>query len=67
MSNLSEFTRRECDYFRRECNFTGDERAVFDLRVAGASIVEIALALSMSPATVNRRLRAVKDKILRVL
>lgn len=67
MSSLSEFTRRECDYFRRECNFTRDERAVFDLRVSGASIVEIALALSMSTATVNRRLRAVKTKIYRVL
>lgn len=64
---LAEFTRRECDFFRRECNFTAQERAVFDLRVQGASIVEIALALHLSTATVARRVRAVKTKIGKVL
>ena len=42
---LSAFTARECDYFRAACNFTAQERAVFDLRVRGCSVVEIAMAL----------------------
>lgn len=64
---LKEFTVPECDYFREKCNFTAEERAVFDLRVRGKSVIEIVFALNMSEATVNRRIRAVKNKIIRVL
>lgn len=64
---LAEFTARECDYFRAARNFTAPERAVFDLRVRGCSIVEIAMELHVSASTVDRRVRAVKRKIERVL
>lgn len=64
---LAEFTARECDYFRAACNFTAPERAVFDLRVRGYSIVEISMALHVSASTVDRRVRSVKRKIERVL
>ena len=64
---LAEFTALECDYFRAACNFTAQERAVFDLRVRGCSIVEIAMALHVSASTVDRRIRAIKRKIERVL
>lgn len=64
---LAEFTARECDYFRAACNFTAPERAVFDLRVRGRSIVEISMALHVSASTVDRRVRAIKRKIERVL
>ena len=63
----SEFTKPECDRFRELCNFTEDERKVFDLRVAGHSIIEISMTLCMAEATVNRRIRAIKRKIYRVL
>lgn len=64
---LKEFTEPECDYFRRLCNFTDDERAVFDMRVKGHSVIETCFALNMSESTVNRRIAAVKKKIVRVL
>ena len=62
-----EFTKPECDRFRELCNFTEDERKVFDLRVKGKSIVEISMSLCMSDRTVNRRIKAIKRKIYRVL
>lgn len=62
-----EFTKPECDRFRELCNFTKDEREVFDLRVTGHSIVEISMQLNMAEATVNRRIKAIKRKIYRVL
>ena len=62
-----EFTKPECDRFRALCNFTEDERKVFDLRVKGKSIVEISMSLCMSDTTVNRRIKAIKRKIYRVL
>lgn len=64
---LKEFTEIECEYFRKNCNFTPDELAVFNLRVRDRSVVEACMALGMSEATVNRRIRAIKRKIIRVL
>lgn len=63
----SEFTATECDYFRRYCNFTDEERRVFDMRVKGRSNTEISLKLCMSESTVDRRVRAIKRKIIKVL
>lgn len=67
MSCLADFTRAECDYFRQECNFTPDELAIFDLRSRGASVVEVAMALSMSLSTVTRKTNKIKAKIWKVL
>ena len=67
MNLKNEFTRKECEYFLIECNFSCDERAVFDLRVIGKSITEIALALNMSESTVNRRIKSIKRKIYKVI
>jgi len=63
----TEFTESECERFRRECNFSDEERAVFDLRVKARSIIEIQEALNMSESTVNRRIRNIKRKIYKVL
>lgn len=67
MNIKTEFTEPECARFRRECNFTDEERAVFDLRVKSHSIVEIQHALNMSESTVNRRIRSIKKKIYKVV
>ena len=67
MNIKTEFTESECERFRRECNFSDEERAVFDLRVRSRSIIEIPEALNMSESTVNRRIRNIKRKIYKVL
>ena len=67
MNIKTEFTESECERFRRECNFSDEERAVFDLRVKARSIIEIQEALNMSESTVNRRIRNIKRKILKVI
>ena len=67
MNIRNEFTEPECEWFRRVCNFTPDERKVFELRVKDHSIIEIAMDLDMSESTVNRRIRGIKRKIHKVL
>lgn len=47
---LHNLTEVECKRYRRDCNFTDSERAVFDLAVRGRSRVEIALSLAISTA-----------------
>lgn len=67
MNIKTEFTEPECERFRRECNFTADELAVFNLRVKAHSLVEIQQALNMSESTVDRRIRSIKRKIHKVI
>lgn len=67
MNIRNEFTEPECERFRRDCNFTPEELAVFNLRVKDHSLVEIQLALGMSEATVTRRIRNIKKKIVKVI
>lgn len=67
MNIKTEFTRLECERFRRDCNFTPDELAVFNMRVQACSNVEIAQALNMSESTVTRRLKSVKKKIMKII
>lgn len=63
--NLKTLTGPECDRYRAGCNFSPAERAVFDLRVQGMMIYQIAAALHMSESCVYQRLRAVRRKIRR--
>ena len=62
---LHNLTEAECENFRHGCNFTGEERAIFDLRVKGKSRVEIAASMAISIATTDRRLRGIYEKVNR--
>lgn len=63
---LDTLTKAECEYYRHGCNFTDDERAVFDLRVKGKSRIEIAASLAISISTTDRRLRGIYAKVNKV-
>ena len=67
MNIKTEFTQPECEFFRQQCNFTDEERAIFDLRVKAHSLVEIQQRLHMSESTINRRIRNIKRKIYKVI
>ena len=67
MNIKTEFTEPECEYFRKTCNFTDEEMQLFNMRVKGKSIVEIAIKESLSDSSVKRKLRNVKRKINKVL
>lgn len=60
---LHNLTEAECENFRHGCNFTDEERAIFDLRVKGKSRVEIAASMAISIATTDRRLRGIYEKV----
>lgn len=72
MNIKTEFTEPECEFFRNNCNFTDEERAIFDLRVKGKSTVEIMFALRDTPycasvRTIERRINRIKYKIHKLL
>ena len=67
MNIKTAFTEPECEFFRQNCNFSPEELKVFDLRVKDNSIVQIQMKLNMSEATVERRIKNIKAKILKIL
>lgn len=66
MNLKRDLTTPEADRLRALCNFSDEERQVFDLRIRDKSVVEISMALNLSERTVHRRLFSIKNKIRRV-
>ena len=64
---VSDFTVPELDIFRANCNFVGNEKAVFELRSQGIPLEEIAETLNMSVEGIKKVSRKVNNKIARVL
>lgn len=60
------YTKAEIDKIVESANFTQDERATFDLLSKNKSIKEIAFKIGVSTRTVDRLIRAIKDKIERI-
>ena len=64
---ICDFTTRELDKFRKECNFTDIERKCFDLKSKDCTNIQIAMELSVCESTVSITMRRVRTKIMKVL
>lgn len=64
--NINSFTVPELNYFREFCNFTKDERTLFEYRVAENSLELCAELMNISVSTAKRISRRVNNKIIRV-
>ena len=65
-----DFTKPELDYILENANFTIEEEQIFKMltsKYGRASIVNIAIKMNMSESTVKRRIKQIKNKILRLL
>ena len=60
---ICDFTRREVEYFRQECNFTKEQVTLFDLRVKDIPLEECAERMNVSVSTVKRLNKRIKAKI----
>ena len=63
---ICDFTRREVEYFRQECNFTSDEMALFEMRANNIPLEECAERMNVSISTAKRISQRVNNKIIRV-
>lgn len=63
--NLHKLVKPELEMLRENCNFTFAEMEVFNLLSKGISIREISMTLCMSEASVNRKIKGIRDKIER--
>lgn len=63
---IYDFTVPELEYFRAQCNFTPEERALFDMRSANISLEQCAENMNVSVSTAKRISKKVNSKIVRV-
>jgi len=66
MNLKHDLTAPEADRLRTLCNFSDEERQVFDLRIRDKSVIEISMALHMSVASTKRRLQSIQRKVHKV-
>ena len=61
-----DFTVPELNYFRTYCNFTSNERQLFELRAQNIPLEQCAEKMNVSVSTIKRMSRKVNSKIIRV-
>lgn len=66
MNIRKDLITAEVEALRLACNFTPEEREVFDLLTRNNSVVQITLATNASQRTTERRIQDVKRKVARV-
>jgi transcriptional regulator len=64
---ISNFTTRELEHLRTQCNFVGYETDVFELRSKGIPLEEIAEIVNMTVDGIKKISRKVNSKISREL
>ena len=65
-----DFTKKELEYILENANFTVEQEKIFKMltsKYGRASIVNISIKMNMSESTVKRRIKQIKNKILRLL
>ena len=62
-----DFNKFEYEYFIENCNFTERQLEILNLRRKGKSIITISLETYLSERTINREIRRIKNKILKVI
>lgn len=60
-----DFTVPELNYFRTYCNFTDEERALFEYRAKNYPLEYCAELMNVSVSTAKRLSRKVNNKIIR--
>ena len=73
-----QFSTKEREFFEHECGFTDEELDIFRMRARGFSVIKISFEMETKygkelpgglycVSKVERRIRSIKDKILKVL
>lgn len=64
---MFEFTEEEFKEITKKTMLNEELTKIFEMKIKGYSIIQISMELNMSERTVNRRIKELKNKIMRVL
>lgn len=62
-----QFTKKEYEYFCEKCMFSELQENILKDRIKDKSIIEIAMKYNISDSKVNKEIRKIKNKILKVI
>ena len=63
---IYDFTVPELNYFREYCNFTEDERVLFEYRSKNIPLETCAEIMNVSLSTIKRMNKKIQNKIIKV-
>ena len=63
---IYDFTVPELNYFRDYCNFTEDERVLFEYRAKNIPLETCAEIMNVSLSTIKRMNKKIQNKIIKV-
>lgn len=64
---MFEFTKAEYEYIVEKAMLSEEMAEIFEMRIKNYSITRIAIEMNMSESTVNRRIKQLKKKIMKVI
>jgi len=64
---MFEFTLDEFESICNKAMLNDELKQIFEMKIKGYSIVQMAIKLNMSESTVNRRIKQLKKKIMKVI
>lgn len=62
-----DFTKEEFESISKRAMLNDELIKIFEMKIKGYSITKMSMELNMSERTVNRRIKELKKKIIRVL
>ena len=64
---MFEFTKQEYEELKEKLMLNEEMSEILERKIKGDSITKMALEMNMSESTINRRIKKLKKKIMRVL
>jgi len=64
---MFEFTKEEFEDICNKAMLNDELKKIFELKIKDYSIVQISAKMNMSESTVNRRIKQLKKKIMKVI
>jgi DNA-binding NarL/FixJ family response regulator len=64
---MFEFTKDEFDEIVKKAMLNEELTEIFEMKIKGYSITKIAIKMNMSEPTINRRIKVLKKKIMKVI
>lgn len=64
---MFEFTREEYEDIVKKAMLNEELAKIFEMKIMDYSITKIAVEMNMSESTVNRRIKQLKKKIMKVI
>ena len=64
---MFEFTKEEFDNICKKAMLNEELTKIFEMKIKGYSITKMSIELNMSESSINRRIKQLKKKIMKVI